>query len=225
MQKQGILRSWNDEKGFGFITDKTGGPDTFIHISAFKDRNFRPQVNQTISYTPKKDKDGRPRASLAFVKGAKNTSSKRNPQSNRRLKLKGKILVAISLCFMLAISVLALVNKLPIFVLYLYCILSIIAFAFYKTDKFAAQQGHWRTPEKVLFVLSLLGGWPGGLISQQLIAHKSSKLSFRIKHSLMIILNLLMFAWLFTEQGSSIMWFVDETISHLIGEVINLSSG
>ncbi|MBV1909749.1 MAG: cold shock domain-containing protein [Kangiellaceae bacterium] len=48
MQKQGRLKQWNDKKGFGFISGANGGPDTFIHISAFKDRNFRPLLNQKI---------------------------------------------------------------------------------------------------------------------------------------------------------------------------------
>ena len=33
---KGLLKSWNDEKGFGFIKSTTLQHDTFIHISSLK---------------------------------------------------------------------------------------------------------------------------------------------------------------------------------------------
>ena len=39
MRIKGILRSWNDERGFGFIAPIQGGQEVFVHIKAFGARN------------------------------------------------------------------------------------------------------------------------------------------------------------------------------------------
>jgi uncharacterized membrane protein YsdA (DUF1294 family)/cold shock CspA family protein len=220
MRKQGRLKSWNDKKGFGFIANPSGGADTFIHISAFKKRNVRPVINQTIIFTPSKDEQGRPRATLAELKDFNNFVSVKTASVNFAMGFKAKLLIAGSAGFMMIVLALVLFNRLPLFVLYLYSILSIVSIAFYQIDKFAAQQGHWRTTEKFLQLLSLIGGWPGAIVMQQLLKHKSKKLSFRLKHFVMVAINLLGFYWMLTGQGQSIIWFIDDSIKSLIEGII-----
>jgi len=222
MRKQGRLKSWNDKKGFGFIANPSGGADTFIHISAFKKRNVRPVINQTIIFTPSNDEQGRPRATLAELKDFNNFVSVNTASVNFAMGFKAKLLIAGSAGFMMIVLVLVLFNRFPLFVLYLYSILSIVSIAFYQIDKFAAQQGHWRTTEKFLQLLSLIGGWPGAIVMQQLLKHKSKKLSFRLKHFVMVAINLLRFYWMLTGQGQSIIWFIDDSIKSLIEGIIRL---
>ncbi len=62
---------------------------------------------------------------------------------------------------------------------YSYLVLSIITLFVYGKDKWAAKRQAWRTPERTLHVLALLGGWPGALIGQKLFSHKKSKTSFK----------------------------------------------
>ena len=35
MRLDGTIKSWNDERGFGFIEPTQGGPEIFVHIKAF----------------------------------------------------------------------------------------------------------------------------------------------------------------------------------------------
>jgi uncharacterized membrane protein YsdA (DUF1294 family) len=61
---------------------------------------------------------------------------------------------------------------------------AVSAFAFfaYFDDKQRAQsqESTWRTPEKLLHFLELIGGWPGGFLARAWLRHKSAKLSFRV---------------------------------------------
>ena len=61
-----------------------------------------------------------------------------------------------------------------------YGVASGLAFGLYWYDKHQAQAGQWRTPEKVLHGVELLGGWPGALVAQQMFRHKTRKLSYQI---------------------------------------------
>ena len=62
MRVNGILRSWNDERGFGFIAPAQGGAELFVHISALPRDGSRPVVGETVSFELGRGKDGRPQA-------------------------------------------------------------------------------------------------------------------------------------------------------------------
>ena len=60
-----------------------------------------------------------------------------------------------------------------------YVLMSSVLFAVYGLDKSAARRGASRTPEWVLHVMALLGGWPGALVAQRVFRHKTVKQPFR----------------------------------------------
>lgn len=58
----GTLRTWHDDRGFGFIAPRHGGAEIFVHISAFPRDGSRPVVGETLSYELGRGKDGQPQA-------------------------------------------------------------------------------------------------------------------------------------------------------------------
>lgn len=60
----------------------------------------------------------------------------------------------------------------------IYLLLSVLCFFAYAADKSAARRGQRRTPESRLLLLGFLGGWPGALLAQQFLRHKTRKQPF-----------------------------------------------
>ena len=104
--------------------------------------------------------------------------------------LKVKLLIWVVLCALPvcgSVSVMLTgVSRLPLLV---YGIASILAFGLYGYDKQQAKAGQWRTPEKLLHAVELLGGWPGALLAQQLFRHKTRKLSYQVWFWLIVALH------------------------------------
>ena len=59
-------------------------------------------------------------------------------------------------------------------------ILSIVTFVLYWLDKRRAVRGGRRVPESTLQLLAFLGGWPGALLGQRRLRHKTKKTPFLI---------------------------------------------
>lgn len=66
LPQTGILRRWNDERGFGFIAPADGGPDVFVHISAFPRDGARPVIGEALVFELGRSDDGKPRAVRIF---------------------------------------------------------------------------------------------------------------------------------------------------------------
>lgn len=82
-----------------------------------------------------------------------------------------------------------------------YLAMSLSCFVAYAIDKSAARKGNWRTPESTLLLLGLVGGWPGAVLAQQWLRHKTSKTSFQWKFYLTVVLNLGLFLVLSRQLG------------------------
>lgn len=90
----------------------------------------------------------------------------------------------------------SLMRALPLTVGLAYLGASLLCFALYALDKSAARRGARRTPERLLLALGLLGGWPGAILAQQWLRHKTVKLSFRAVFWCTVAINLMAFIWL-----------------------------
>ena len=59
-------------------------------------------------------------------------------------------------------------------------IINLIGFFIMGIDKFKAKKGFWRTPEKTIFTITLLGGGIGTVTGMYLFRHKTKKMKFTI---------------------------------------------
>lgn len=182
IRKKGILTTWDDSKGYGFITPVGETKEIFVHRSEYQGR---PLLNDKLSFTLAKDKNDRDCAInvIKFHK-AKLTSTKEESNSIGMLSI---FLIAV---FYFILFYLSKKGSMQLYIIPYYVVISIFTFYIYSKDKDYAQNGSWRISENTLHLLSILGGWSGALIAQNKLQHKSSKFSFKIVFFLTIALNL-----------------------------------
>jgi uncharacterized membrane protein YsdA (DUF1294 family)/cold shock CspA family protein len=204
--EEGTITKWNDEKGFGFITPKFDNKQIFIHIKQYSKDHKRPVQGLAVNFQRMTDPKGRFYAvNISPTKGHKNIGQS-------EIEYKNSIIM--NLLFFVSIGALIFLNKLPIYIIIPYIIFSPIAFNMYVKDKLAAEWDEWRTPENTLHFISLIGGWPGALLAQSKLRHKSKKVSFKVVFWITVILNCSFLALLLSPQGSA---FQEEIKNILIG--------
>ncbi|MCK6254448.1 DUF1294 domain-containing protein [Pseudomonas fragi] len=104
--------------------------------------------------------------------------------------LRFKLLALLVLCAMpIGGSVSVLLTGVSPLPLLAYGVASLLAFGLYRYDKQQAKAGQWRTPEKILHGVELLGGWPGALVAQQMFRHKTRKLSYQLLFWLIVVVH------------------------------------
>ena len=69
-------------------------------------------------------------------------------------------------------------------------LMSSVTLVIYAWDKRQAKKHGWRVPEKRLHVLSMLGGWPGAMLGQRWLRHKSIKTKFRLVYWLTVVVHI-----------------------------------
>jgi len=193
MRFKGKLIKWDADKAFGFIAPNGGGSHVFIHKSAFASRNRIPQINDVLTFSITKDKNGRYCACDGTFSGEK--------LKKKQVKNISKFSIYLSFIFLTAIITSFYLGHLPQQLMFIYLGLSTATFVVYAFDKNKAQRKAWRTSESTLHLLALAGGWPGAALAQQYLRHKSSKQSFRNVFWVTVMTNLAIFLWLHTSSG------------------------
>ena len=186
MRFEGTLTSWNDERGFGRIESSQGGEPIFVHVSAWPRGGGRPQLNQAVTFEVELGPKGK-RARNVQLNHVRRPVKQRPERAGRAQW--GTATLFVIPAFLVIYVVVAAVWKLPIWVAGLYLVLGIATFIAYAADKSAAASGSWRTPESTLHALALAGGWPGALLAQQFLRHKSTKAEFRQVFWATVLLN------------------------------------
>lgn len=186
----GVLKSWNDERGYGFIQATQGGLDLFVHIRDFPSGTGRPSVGQMLTFEVETRADGKKRAHRVQYPVASRSASRRRHE----------MAAAWTLPRLLVVPVFAVVYGYIVWrwgfrplVLVAYLVMSIVAFVAYAIDKSAAVASRSRVPEQTLHLLGLCGGWPGALLAQQILRHKTSKAGFIRSFWFTVALNIAAF--------------------------------
>jgi len=79
----------------------------------------------------------------------------------------------------------------------------VACFIAYALDKAAAVERRQRISERSLLLLGLFCGWPGALLAQQMLRHKSAKTSFQLKFWLSVVLNVLLVLTAISQMDTS----------------------
>ena len=84
-------------------------------------------------------------------------------------------------------------------ILFYFLFINLLTFIVFTFDKFKSRVGASRISEKELHTFSIIGGFLGGSLSMALFRHKTSKPSFLIKHSIIIVLWIVFIIYYFTQ--------------------------
>ena len=118
------------------------------------------------------------------------------PLPSRRAKHRfDPLSLVVLVAFAVAWAVAAVLRGVPSWAGLRYAGASALCFALYAIDKSAARSGRDRIPESMLLSLGFVGGWPGAIVAQQVLRHKTAKRTFRIRFWLSVIANVALFAW------------------------------
>jgi cold shock CspA family protein len=82
VSRSGAIKSWNADRGFGFIQPHDGGADLFVHISELPRGGSPPVVGEQVFFELGRGKDGRIQAVKVWRKGEDH--SPRPAKSRRR---------------------------------------------------------------------------------------------------------------------------------------------
>lgn len=189
MRFTGTLTSWNDDRGFGFLQAKQGGEPVFAHIKAFAPGSGRPQSNQAYSFEVETSAKGKRAKNIAPIRAAQAARTPSNARSRQLPAHWGTATLFAIPTFLCLYAVVTVLWHPPGWIAAAYLGMTLLTFAVYAIDKSAAQARRWRTAESTLHLLALAGGWPGALLAQQWLRHKSAKREFRAVFWATVVLN------------------------------------
>jgi uncharacterized membrane protein YsdA (DUF1294 family)/cold shock CspA family protein len=194
--QHGILKQW--KKDFGFIQVENG-ERFFVHISTLKRGGIhQPRIGDTIYFTLGKDKQGRARAQTA----GRNPEQLEKANARRAAHRQANSQPQTDWIDYLALASLPLALLLAAFsparwwILGIMATLSVFSFVMYGFDKAQALRNAWRVPEANLHLFAVLGGWPGAVLAQRRLRHKTQKGTFRIVFAACVLINILVLAYL-----------------------------
>ena len=117
----GAISTWNDSKGFGFITPENQSEQVFFHISAVKNNSRRPQKGDRVVFESTRDAQNRLKAKYVLLEGepvrGKSAASRQSPLQSKAKPASRGVNPKLILLFA-ALLVIGLIFKSPLLSLY-----------------------------------------------------------------------------------------------------------
>ena len=191
----GFIKSWHDKNGFGFIQIDGQREVIFFHITAFAYEHFRPQLGQRVVCLVQWNERKKAWNATRVLLEEHQNSLHREGVYDFDNVYEG--VFGIILFSTLILSYYVILS----WVLWPLALSSIIisgaAFHLYRKDKWnALSRKKFRIPEGDLFLVSMLGGWPGAIIARHFYRHKISKSRFTIFFWACMVINTVIFYYL-----------------------------
>lgn len=187
-RQSGTIKTWDDDKGFGFIELPGRRKDVFFHISSVETSRRRPKEGDEVIYILEEGSQKKPRAEAVWLRGEPMPE-----ETNLRRAVRTGFIWRLALLplFLILYAVLHRTLGTPWIGLAWFALCSWFSYSLYASDKKQASLGRRRVPEASLFCVDLLGGWPGGLFAQMTHWHKTTKSSFQTLFWLAVTMNTL----------------------------------
>ncbi|MEM8924690.1 MAG: cold shock and DUF1294 domain-containing protein [Actinomycetota bacterium] len=174
---KGIVVSFREDKGFGFIRVDGRDDDVFLHVTDIPDKVV-PAIGQRVRFDAGKDRSGRTKAVNVELGGRQMGPITRT------------VLIVLAIAAGIAVG-LTLLLGVPWVLSWLVGI-NLVTLALYRWDKTQARRDDaFRIPERTLHLLALLGGTPAAALGRRWFRHKTRKTSFRVWFWLIAVLQVL----------------------------------
>lgn len=174
---KGMVVSFDDERGFGFIRSGAYPQDVFVHASAVVG-GVRLRPGQRVRFEAGPSENG--------------LRATRVEPGRRGLAPGTLVLIGFGLALSITAST---IHGLGLhWSITWIASASLIAFATYGWDKRRAGRGARRIPELALLSLALIGGSPGAALAMALFRHKTRKSRFLLGFAMVVAVQLLALA-------------------------------
>lgn len=196
-QALGRVSQWDAAKGLGFVQAETDGAKLLLRRADLSGRLRArgPSVGEPVRFIAVQS-GGQHRATQVHTRTPAplprpGTPAKASALPSARARSSVRLLVIPA--FALMLGALHLQWPLPRPVPVLYGALSMALFAVYALDKWLSQrEGQSRVAENSLHLIALMGGWPGALLGQHILRHKTAKPAFLRTTWAMVAVNILL---------------------------------
>lgn len=138
MSTYGVLKAWDEERGFGFIEPAQGGKDVFVRATAFAPGSERPQVKQCVRFQLEIGPEGQAQASQVepALPATRLSVSRDEAAAHWTMALRFALPAFLGLYLLLA-----LVWEVPSLLAVIYLAASAITLGAHAMDKYASKRG------------------------------------------------------------------------------------